>query len=74
MVSYIFAIAVVNLGLGFLLAAYLGRRYRAMEAAAMESLPPLVEAPLAQSQERPAPAAVSPPPASPAPSREAVAV
>ena len=33
MVFYIFLVAVLNLAFGFLLAAYLGRRYRALEAA-----------------------------------------
>ncbi len=42
MVSYIFVVAVLNLAFGFLLAAYLGRRYRALEAASAS--PPAVEA------------------------------
>ena len=58
MVSYIFAVAVVNLALGFLLAAYLGHRHRALESATLEALQSLAEPATELARHEPPPAAV----------------
>ena len=63
MIAFVLAIAVVNLAVGFALAAYLGRCYRAQALAALESLPALAAAAAGTDDvQTPAPPAAPPPP------------